>query len=168
MCLLQASYEIVNSAVAHSLWFWTTDSLVSLPAHLNVKRKQKTKAISKCLVSQPKDFQTWVFPVKHHLKWLNFLGKRAFWGMKRVLKLIFWTLVWAQPQLTHRVDNSLKERLRIFTTLLFLEVQGGTALYPYKKVGNCNNDSKTQQGMNWHRPRSSATGKIQKSNANEI
>lgn len=75
--------------------------------------------------------------------------------------------MWAQPQLTHRVDNS-QRTIKNFYDLLFLEVQGGTALYPYKKVGNCNNDSKTQQGMNWHRPRSSATGKIQKSNANEI
>lgn len=87
--------------------------------------------------------------------------------MKCVLKLVFRTLVWALPQLTHRVDNS-QRTIKNFYDCLFLEVQDGTALYPYKKVGNYNNDSKAQYSMNWHRPRSSVIGKIQKSNSNEI
>ena len=38
MCLLQTDYEIVKSAVTHSLWFWM-DSLVSLPPILECGEK---------------------------------------------------------------------------------------------------------------------------------
>lgn len=76
--------------------------------------------------------------------------------------------MWAQPQLTHRVDNSQITIKAYFYDFLSLEVQDGTALCPYNKVGDYNNDIKTQYSMNWHRPRSSVIDKFQKSNSNEI